>query len=165
MQINEKFEKAFSTLKDKREDDYMMPVTEDRIRGAEVELDVVFPDSYKVFLREIGSSYWPNYFIGLNPLPVPATDVISITFRQRQVDGLPLPHYLIPIEDDGYGNYYCLDSSKMKDSECPVVFWNHDLSLDQTPEWIAASYIDWLYDQVNEALAIDAEYEKERNNS
>jgi hypothetical protein len=41
------------------------------------------------------------------------------------------------------------------DSECPVVFWNHELGKDQQPPQTHATFLDWLEETV--ARELDSE--------
>jgi RHS repeat-associated protein len=53
-------------------------------------------------------------------------ELVRITNEERGLADPQLPFELIPIMNDGAGNHYCLDTSKMQDSECPVVFFDHE---------------------------------------
>lgn len=60
-----------------------------------------------------------------------------------------LPH-LIPVMNDGGGNHYCLDTSQSHAEECAIVFWDHELGEEQTPEFVASSFEEWLTDLISE---------------
>jgi len=69
-----------------------------------------------------------------------------------------MPHRLIPLMNDGSGNHECLDTSKIKDGDCPVVFWDHEhpRGILQSPKRISVSFTAWLKRKIDELPAIDA---------
>jgi hypothetical protein len=154
MDVSERFSKLKTIIKDRDCDSKISPAFEEQIKSAETELGVAFSGSYKMFLREIGAAFWPDYMIGLSDHP--SVDVVGITLEERRIMRPAMPWNLIPILNDGYGNHYCLDTSVSKDGECPVVFWNHERPANQTPEFVADAYIDWLESKVSEQLIADA---------
>lgn len=90
-----------------------------KILQAEKALDVSFPESYKWFLRDYGYGGVTGveiYGIDLGHPP----SVIEYTLDCRR-NGLPNSYVVINDVDEWI---YCLDTSKMKDGECPVVDWD-----------------------------------------
>ena len=46
--------------------------------------------------------------------------------------------------NDGFGNHYCLDVSRMENGVCPVVFWDHEEPDDQETEEVTPDFVAWL---------------------
>lgn len=63
---------------------------------------------------------------------------------ERQEMYPPLPSFLVTFFNDGFGNQHCLDARQTIDGEHQIVFWNHELGPDQSPELIAGSFEEWL---------------------
>ncbi|WP_052712072.1 SMI1/KNR4 family protein [Domibacillus indicus] len=97
-------------------------VGEQEVIEIESELAVALPESYKWFLLNFGSG-------GVNGSDILGAasngeyTVVEATGKYRKYG---LPEKLIVIED--LGEYvYCLDVSRLKDGDCPVVNWSmHD---------------------------------------
>ncbi len=124
----------------------------DHIRDAESELCVVLPDSYRAFLGEFGwgrFAGWELYGLGVD---VPASlHLPSVTLDERR-RFLPLtPPHLIPILNNGAGDLYCLDTSRLMEGECPVVCWCHELEEDQIPYVEAPGFLPWLSEELDRA--------------
>ena len=92
-----------------------------RIADIENELGVTFPDSYKCFLKNYGSGGLFGVEIVGCDYGIPPT-VVELTKSYREDD---MPSDFVIIEDAGEYQY-CLQTSKMKDGECPVVNWAVD---------------------------------------
>jgi len=92
---------------------------EDTITRIESGLGVSLPDSFKWFLREYGFLMLPAYIIyGSGNNADPACQKLTLALR---ASGLPAP--FVVIENDNDGRIICLDTSRLKDGECPVVGW------------------------------------------
>ncbi len=117
------------------------------VAAAEQALGVHLPASYKAFLAKFGWArihYDPVYGVG-SSVPREYELVLSTQLERHEAYPLiPLP--LIPVMNDGAGNHYCLDTARLRDGECPVVFWDHEHpdESDQTPEDVAPSFDRWL---------------------
>jgi cell wall assembly regulator SMI1 len=121
----------------------------DEVEAAQQALGVKFPTSYIAFLREFG---WAEvagdgiYGLGVD---VPFhLDLLRMTRSERTEAGLHLPLHLVPLRNNGAGDHYCLDTQRLLEGECPVVFWSHD-SVDgdaQVPDDWAVGFIEWLWD-------------------
>lgn len=118
--------------------DYLFPpATIERIREAEAVLGVSFPLSYQWFLLQYGYAVWPDYVYGISSEAPLGLSVVSITNSSRTFFEPRLHSYLIPVSPDGWGNHYCLDTSRAVNGEAPVIFWNHEsdnLNLEITHE-------------------------------
>jgi cell wall assembly regulator SMI1 len=132
-------------------------ISAQEVAQCEEQLGVTLPQSYRSFLREFGFSGWPDYIYGVLPGPKPGLNVIRTTEWERDDAEPAMPHDLIPFGPDGWGNHYCLDTSRLKDGECPVVFWNHELDEDQQPPQTHPSFLDWLEEKVARALESEAD--------
>jgi hypothetical protein len=129
---------------------------EDEISKAESELGVKFPTSYKEFIKALGTSGWPEFIYGLGKNILPGSSVVWTTQRERHDVEPAMPHNLIPISPDGWGNHYCLDTNQFVGDECPVVFWNHELGQNQEPEFVNTDFLEWLEAAIAAKLASDA---------
>lgn len=96
---------------------YSGPASEEEIEAAERELGLVFPSSYRAFLRHFGSGTTPYPIFGL-PGDRLWGDVVMM--NQLALDWTPAS--LIRFTDP-MGDYtYFLDMSRMDDEgECPVI--------------------------------------------
>src|ERR1700722_16639073 len=113
-------------------DSFSGPQSEEAVLKAEGRLGVQFPKSYTLFLLEFGSAVWPDLIYGLLGGKGCGQGVIECTFRERTLLHPHIRQHLVPVSPDGFGNHFCLDTSKMSEAgECPVVFWDHDLGEDQ----------------------------------
>ena len=123
----------------------------DEIKLAQVELSVRFPDSYIAFLRQFGWGRVAHFELyGLGTDVPPYLDLVRVTCSEREEMEPRLKMYLIPIMNDGGGNHYCLDSTRLENGECPVVFWDHELGRDQVPDQVGENFVSWLSDKVDE---------------
>lgn len=125
--------------------------SDEEVARCEEQLAVSLPNSYKLFLREFGFALWPECICGVRPRD-PALDVLLVAEAERHEVEPEMPYHLIPFYPDGCGNHYCLDTSRLVDGECPVVFWNHELDEDQQPPKTHASLLDWLEEAVAREL-------------
>ena len=120
-------------------------VSEEEIVNAEKALGISIRGSFRSFLREFGWACPKTielYGLGKD-LPRAYLDLVSTTVSERTEMQPNIPHDLLPLMNDGYGNQYCLDL-RHSDGEPEVVFWNHDHGSEQVPEVRAKNYIDWL---------------------
>ncbi|MGA9396677.1 MAG: SMI1/KNR4 family protein, partial [Anaerolineaceae bacterium] len=77
------------------------------------------PESFKWFLRQYSLLMMPNYIIfGVGNNDEPACLKLTVGIRES---GLPAPY--VVVENDNDGRIICLDTSRMKDGECPVIGW------------------------------------------
>lgn len=115
------------------------------IQHAEKVLKVQLPGSYKEFLRRFGwggVGHWELY--GLGPDVPKYLDLLRMTLSEREEMRPRVPFHLVPIMNDGLGNHYCLDTNKVKDNSCPVVYWDHDLPESQDPKFVSRDFVVWL---------------------
>jgi len=97
-------------------------IPEELIAKAELFLGVKFPESYKVFLRKKGcGSFLSKEFYGISSDKFENGSVpnsIWLTGDERKTS--KLNHGLVLI-GQSFEGYYALDTSRIKDNECPVV--------------------------------------------
>ena len=96
--------------------------TQTQIKEIEQLLGVTLPNSYKTFLNEFGHGGVTGLEINGQGLGKVASCVeATLNWRKFQ-----LPPNLVVIEDAGTDWIYCLDTSRMRDGECPVVDWEQN---------------------------------------
>ena len=136
-----------------RSDNHIMcgqGASEAQIRSIEERLDLTLPMSYARFLRDFGWIHGPFECVHGVGDDVPSNlEVVFVTTSEREIQGLELRPGLVAVCPDGMGNHYCLDTGKMVDGECPVVFWDHEDpdGGQQEPEVEAASFAEWLLEE------------------
>jgi len=132
--------------------------TTEEISYAETSLKTTFPESYRQFLQEFGWAGFAHeelYGLG-SDVPFYLELVRNTNAERNQMRPSLLP-YLVPLMNDGFGNHYCLDTRMMRKSECPVVFWNHELGEDQHLELVSDTFDTWLSDMLARLLETLAE--------
>lgn len=113
----------------------------------------MFPSSYASFLRVIGwANIMHNYLYGIGESTPTHVELVRTTKWERELAEPSIPHSLVPIMNDGSGNNYCLDTSKLVNGECPVVFWDHEHEHGdkQTPEIVAPDFATWIVHEIDE---------------
>lgn len=138
-------------------------VPEDVINNAMKTLNLTFPESYKAFLTDFGSGDAGGEIIfGLTEGEEDngyeyddkydgAEDVVKITQMEHKNK---MPECMLVINYSYCGDsFYCLDTSKMKNGECPVVEVSGDYKNIET---VAESFGEFFYNYVMDCL--DNEY-------
>lgn len=131
---------------------FLGPATDLEIERSQSQLGVSFPLSYKWFLRQYGAATWPYDIYGLGKNTWTDINVVHQTMNERHEVEPAMPQQLIPINPDGFGNQYCLDTSALVDEEAPVVFWSHQLGENQIPQLISRDFIEWYKELIQEEL-------------
>ncbi len=90
-----------------------------RVEQIETQLSLTLPDSYKWFLQYFGHGGGYGVEILGNGLAETAS-CVETTLDWRNYG---LPASMVVVEDEGIEWIYCLDISRMKNGECPVVDW------------------------------------------
>ena len=131
------------------------------IKCAEKKLNVMFPLSFRKFLKDKGAGDFGSLEVyGLvrdeNFEKFPYTGSVPnlywLTVDSRK--NFNLPHHIILISDIGDGSYYALDLSQMNnEQECPVIVWPVG-GYDETPELeiVAPDFGTWFLQQVEEQI-------------
>ncbi len=119
--------------------------TAKEIADCEQSLGVRFVGSFADYLTTFGwLSIGSEELYGLGADAEPWRRLKDVTLSERTEMYPPLPPYLVIFYNDGLGNQYCLDTRATVDAEHRIVFWNHELGPDQTPELICGSFAEWL---------------------
>ena len=115
------------------------------VDDSEAATGVVFPKSYRDFLLEFGWARFSHQELyGIGPAVPAHLELVRNTVAERTQMQPSLPSALIPVMNDGAGNHFCLDTAKTSDSECPVVFWDHELGGGQVPATVSETFDTWL---------------------
>ena len=116
------------------------------IKEAEQRLGVTFPAVLTDYLRRFGwLAVGSEEFYGLGADLPSHLSLVDNTVWEREQSGCPVPHNLIPIYNDGFGNLACVDANSAPGR---VAFWDHDRGEDQEPDEVAGSLDVWLADQI-----------------
>lgn len=118
-------------------------------------LRVKLPKNYLVFLREVG---WldinGDIIFGLGPDANMAESVVKRTCIASVRDGVRST--CVVIAEDGMGSYECLDVSRIRGNDCPVVFWDTS-RLDaefHKPPLVARSFVNYIAKKLKAAPRI-----------
>ena len=139
------------------------PQTEERITEVERELNIIFPKSYKEFLKDFGRvGYGAKDIMGIDRIGHDTYNNILFSIPEMRADPAydpAFPNYLVPIYDLGNGEIFCLDTSRMnRDDECPVVVFSFGyIEEDQT---MRGDFGKFFYDLIQGVL----ESKKEKGN-
>lgn len=124
--------------------------TQQKIDDAERTLRITIPRSYRQFLGEFGWARFAHQELyGLGCDVPPYLELVRNTHVERNTMSPRLPPELIPLMNDGGGNHYCLDTSRMENAECPVVFWDHEAGEDQQTETVASRFDVWIIEMLD----------------
>ena len=137
-----KFYKKAKEIMDMEATEYVGGASKDEIECAMKELSVTFPESYKAFLNDFGAGDAGGEII-FGITDIEEENVVEVTKMERR-EGLPDNFVIINYLDDAF---FCLDISKMKNDECPVVELSEDYKVTKT---VAESFGQFLYDYENE---------------
>lgn len=148
------FEDVAEVLRAHPQGDLGEGATDDEISRAETDLGVVFPESYRRFLRDFGWAGVSGHFelFGLGPGVPRHLYVVGMTRSERSDFMPPTPHHLIPVLNDGGGNLYCLDTARDNGEDCPVVRQDHESG--ELSE-VSSSFISWLAEEISSATQQD----------
>jgi cell wall assembly regulator SMI1 len=115
------------------------------ITELESVLGLILPNNYKDFLKKYGwARFSHNELYGLGEDVPFHLHLLKNTLFERSEMSPSMPFNLVPILNDGSGNHYCLDCSRIENGECPIVFWSHELGDDQSPVQIDINFNNWL---------------------
>lgn len=125
-------------------DDFTGGVDERQIDYIQDTLELKLPESYKWFLNNYGS----GGLYGVDILGVAKSNIATVVIETENYRDLGMKGKLIVIEDiDEYG--YCLDTSNMKNGECPVIAWNKQGGLDDYNT--AENFYEFLSQRLSDA--------------
>jgi cell wall assembly regulator SMI1 len=120
------------------------------VKDAEIALNVRFPIYFRAYLLQfgfMGIDHYELYGLG-NDIPK-HLDVVINTLDERQKFRPYMPLHLIPLENTGGGDHFCIDlSAGLNDP--PVVFWDHEQDEIQLPELVADQFSLWLLEHTKQ---------------
>jgi hypothetical protein len=118
---------------------------------------VPLPESYRRFLEALGAAdVRGTEVVGCRRVKLRGTalrqSTDSLTGQFRQWKELRWPRSMICVADDGRGGCYCLDTSKTRRGECPVVYFDHERVAEEKKtgrlvprlERVAGSFAAWI---------------------
>jgi hypothetical protein len=146
------------------------PASQSEIDTVADELGVPFPQTYVDFLRTCGlADIYDRTIFGLGPDTHPrkngaTRDGRSVQFHTLRARALPdvgLPRGLVAIWHDRHRDYQCLDTNRIKDGDCPVVYFDTQIagSRNPNPKEIARGFHDWLHMKVDEQTKRKADHD------
>jgi hypothetical protein len=129
------------------------------IRNAEKVLGVTFPPVYVEVLKKFGVvRVYDRWMTGLGPYSRPLgrsrADVIRLTQMARYFVGLP--PYLVAVSDSRHHDYTCLDTRKIRNGDCPIVYLDLEMvdAGKRRPKRIALSLAAWFPEFVQRQVAV-----------
>lgn len=134
----------------------VVPVpTDSQIRDTEQKLGIKFPPSFLTYLQEANDvqlRYWETYWVGDESLGW--RNIVAANEAERDTDA-PLPSYLVAFFNNGCGDQLCFDTRhRSSEGEYPIVFWDHELSVDDNLADLtvmADDFAEWLQQEVDAA--------------
>ena len=134
-------------------------IVDNRIENFENEIGFSLPKDFKYFIKNsngfslratsvngIGEEYLEN-------------SLDKIYAFEHYETGNPMPQHFLPFSPDGFGNFYCLDLSRIENETCPIIFWQHDFIYDNLDEvetcnknfaeWVNEVMIEWTLEEIN----------------
>jgi hypothetical protein len=132
---------------------YGRGATEAEVVDAESRIGPL-PSDFRQFLRKFGWATLGHYEIyGLGHDVPEYLDLARMTLAERQEPSVPLRGTYVCIMNDGGGNLLCFDSDQVRAGTAntvPLLLWDHELDVDQTPEVVAESFTSWLKSRLEE---------------
>ncbi|OJX39885.1 MAG: hypothetical protein BGO78_14010 [Chloroflexi bacterium 44-23] len=116
-----------------------------RVAKIESMLSVKLPNSYIWFLKHYGHGGVPGVEILGNGLAEIPSCVRASFFWQKN----GLPTNFVVIEDSGADYVVCLDTSRVKNGECPVVDWEYGVGVGK---WYYETFFDYLAARLKESF-------------
>lgn len=130
------------------------PVGDTEIDEAQAALEIDFPLQLKSYLKAFGHlEIGHNEIYGLGSDIPDYLSLVKETLAERKTFRPYIPAHLLPIQNDGSGNHYCLDLSSNQEDP-PIVFWSHEGDESQIPEEVSATFTSWLLRVVDEAFEV-----------
>ena len=129
--------------------------SENDVSGAEAELGLFFPDSYRYFLLTLGSGDIGGVeFCGLiagQPHVPEASNALWISMQERQAGNLPTDLWVV--EELGDGAYACVELQTGKGQEGRVVLWEPSESVDTNRQILASTFGQYFQDRIHFVVA------------
>jgi hypothetical protein len=110
------------------------------ISEAERQLGVSFPESYKLFLRELGDcDIAGDEFYGIVMRNGQMLGAVTETLDLR--DSVNMPSHLLAFHPDGMGGYFVIDTFQMSsEGEAPVFVWGVGAHSPTELEYIGSDF-------------------------
>src|SRR5699024_10904893 len=122
-------------------DDFTGGVDKRQVNYIQDTLNIKLPESYKWFLYNYGS----GGLYGVDILGVAKSNISTVVIETEKYRDLKMSENLVVIED--IVQYaYCLNTSKMKNIECPIIVWvkKEELVVFKTAE----NFFDFLFQEL-----------------
>ncbi|QQA75774.1 SMI1/KNR4 family protein [Pectobacterium parmentieri] len=154
--IDELFLKIEKIMADSEESHYGSgPASEEDIIKYESELGVLFPESYKFFLRKYGTlTFNGESFYGISKKglsAISAPDVRYVALETRKLGDID--NGMVQIKSSGYGPVFSIDTSMLGESgEAVVVETALSFKRDHNKVVVAQSFADFLLHEIEESL-------------
>ena len=136
------------------------PISDERLEHFERDINYEFPFDFKYFLKKFnGFSLCGVEVFGLgNEFKESSLDRIY-DFEHSQIEN-KMPSQFLPFSNDGRGNHYCLDLSRLNEEKiCPIVFWQWDFKYksitdvetcnESFGDWVEEVMIEWAKEDYN----------------
>ena len=118
------------------------------IADAEATLGVRFPSLLREYLSLFGQLTLPGRTLfGLDAQVPRFLHLVEMTLIERTEPGRPVPSHLVPLDNNGGGDLYCVDT---RDDDGRIVYWSHE-DEDDEPMVFYPSLAAWLDELVREA--------------
>ena len=131
------------------------PSSDMQIKEAEEYLKIVFPPSYKAFLKKFSCmSFEAEEFYGITNSGINANAVPSVIFATHAARARgDISESMIKIKTSGYGPNFCIDMSELN-SEGEGAVYEVPLSYKRDGEKtkVADSFADFFYDEIKAAV-------------
>ena len=149
---------AFQIIEDHKSSlsDFLGDKEESLIQRAEAALELIFPPTYRLFLKKFGCGGFGGFevygIIDDHFYKSGIPNGIWLTLDDRNLYNIP--HSFIIIGSLGYGPSYVLDSSQPnKEGEYPVLVY----SVGEEPEKVNEDFGDFLLEKINQYLPDEEE--------
>ncbi|WP_454803041.1 SMI1/KNR4 family protein [Mucilaginibacter phyllosphaerae] len=134
-------------------------IADDRLKLLEQKIGFNLPLDFKyILIIHNGISLVGNEVYGIDEKFRDSSLDKVYQFEHEEVSN-KMPGQYFPFSPDGFGNHYCFDLSKLDNTLCPVVFWQHDFnypSLNEVEichenfmEWVEEVLIEWTLEDIN----------------
>ncbi len=151
------YEAALALVREHRDDaDFAGPRDERLVVAAEAALGLIFPPTYRRFLRELGAGgIGSEEVYGVTDGNFTQSSVpngVWLTLRRRVRS--KLPDSMVIVGGDGMGGDFVLDTARAgANGECPVTVWEPGLGEDDELEIIAPDFGAFFLMIVQEGIA------------
>jgi hypothetical protein len=135
-------------------------IDDNRIEDFEKLNNLKLPNDFKQFIKKVnGFSLMGTEVYGFD---MTKSESLEKVYHFEHFEVIyPQYLYLVPFSPDGRGNFYCLDTSKLSNDSCPIVFWvsNYEYTESDTPETTHKSFLDWVQEIAIDWILEDYNYD------